>query len=65
MITTAFLLLIFSSRDERRKFITAKYVEKRFALPSEKDEIDMGENLDIDSNGSDEDEDELFKDVSL
>eukprot|EP00794_Sanderia_malayensis_P020122 gene20123-22094_t len=53
-----------SSKDERRRFITAKYVEKRFALPSATDEIDTGNDLDLDSNESEDgEEDDLFKEM--
>ena len=49
-------------REERRNYITAKYVEKRFALPSETDEVDMADELDLESSSSTEGD--IFKEVS-
>ena len=46
-------LLIFL-REERRKFITAKYADKQFSLSS--DEVDLGDGLSLQSDSSSSDE---------
>ncbi|XP_065066987.1 arf-GAP with coiled-coil, ANK repeat and PH domain-containing protein 3-like isoform X2 [Rhopilema esculentum] len=43
-----------SSKDERRNFILAKYVNRRFAIPSNSDEVDLGDEP-VDSDSSTED----------
>eukprot|EP00112_Aurelia_sp_Birch-Aquarium-sp1_P022855 Seg659.6 transcript_id=Seg659.6/GoldUCD/mRNA.D3Y31 product="Arf-GAP with coiled-coil ANK repeat and PH domain-containing protein 3" protein_id=Seg659.6/GoldUCD/D3Y31 len=51
-----------SSKEERRKFIIEKYVNERFAIPSESDEVDLGgEDITLDSGSSTEDD--LFRET--
>ena len=52
------------SRDERRKFITAKYADKQFSLSS--DEVDLGaeSNMESDSSSDEEKDNNILSEVT-